>query len=122
MRVVIYGDFPGMNEFIKANRTTHGRWNAGNEMKQRDQNIIALQLPKWRTEKPVWINYTYYCKDRKKDLDNISGYFHKVFQDALVARKVIPNDSWRYIMGFSDTFCLDRRHPRIEVEINESQF
>lgn len=120
MKVTIKGDFPGMNEFIKANRVTRGRWNQGNSMKQKDQNSIAKQLPKWHTDKPVWIFYTYYCPNRKKDLDNISGYFHKVFQDALVQKKVIPNDNWRYIKGFSDTFYIDRENPRIEVEIKEA--
>ena len=108
-----------MNEFIKANRQKRGKWNAGNEMKQHYQRAIAVQLPRWRTTKPVWIVYKYYCPNRKKDLDNISGFFHKVFQDALVERKVIPNDNWTYIKGFSDEFFLDRGNPRIEVEVIE---
>jgi Holliday junction resolvase RusA-like endonuclease len=119
MKVIIHGEFPGMNEFIKANRTMHGKWNAGNSMKQRDQGIIAAQIPKCRFEKPVWITYRYYCPNKKKDLDNISGYFHKVFQDALVARGVIPNDNWKYIKGFQDEFDVDRNNPRIEVEVKE---
>ena len=119
MKCVIYGEFPGMNEFIKANRQKRGKWNAGNEMKQHYQRAIAVQLPRWRTTKPVWIVYRYYCPNRKKDLDNISGFFHKVFQDALVERKVIPNDNWTYIKGFSDEFFLDRGNPRIEVEVIE---
>lgn len=119
MRVIIYGDFPGMNEFIKANRTQHGKWNQGNAMKQRDQGIIMTQLPKRRIKPPVWISYTYYCPNRKKDLDNISGYFHKVFQDALVARGIIPNDNWSCVKGFEDHFFVDRNNPRIEVEVTE---
>lgn len=119
MKMTIYGEFPGMNEFIKANRSQRGRWNAGNDMKQRCQHAIAVQLPRWSTTKPVWIRYVYFCPNRKKDLDNISGFFHKVFQDALVQKKVIPNDNWTYIKGFSDEFFLDREHPRIEVEVIE---
>ena len=120
MKAIISGwDFHGMNEFIDANRRSRGRWNAGNAMKQADQHFIAAQLPRWRTQKPVWIEYRYYCPNRKKDLDNISGYFHKVFQDALVSRKVIPNDNWKYIRGFSDEFYLDRGNPRVEVEVRE---
>lgn len=120
MKCVIYGNFPGMNEFIDANRRGNGRWNAGNAMKQKAQRTIAAQLPRWHTEKPVWIDYTFFCPNKKKDLDNISGFFHKVFQDALVERKVIPNDNWKYIKGFSDVFMVDRENPRIEVVITEA--
>ena len=119
MKCIIYGDFPGMNEFIDANRRGKGRWNAGNEMKQKSQRMIAMQLPRWHAEKPIWIDYTFFCQNRKRDLDNVSGFFHKVFQDALVDRGIIPNDNWKYIKGFSDRFYVDRRYPRVEVDIRE---
>lgn len=120
MKIAINGwNFPGLNEFIDSNRISRGRWNKGNSMKQADQKFIAAQLPRWHTEKPVWISYKYFCPNKKKDLDNISGYFHKVFQDALVQRQIIPNDSWKYIKGFSDEFFLDRSNPRVEVEVKE---
>lgn len=119
MRVVIQGDFPGLNEFIDANRRMNGKWSGGNEMKRRDQNIIAYQLPRWHTSRPVFLEYTFYCKNRKRDKDNISGYFHKVFQDALVQRRVLDGDGWKHIEGFSDRFYVDSKNPRIEVEIKE---
>ena len=117
--VIIRGEFPGLNEFIAANRRRNGNWSGGNTMKQRDQNIIAAQLPKIHTDSPIWIDYRFFCPNRKKDKDNISGYFHKVFQDALVARRVINNDGWKDIEGFSDRFYIDRKDPRVEVEIRE---
>lgn len=119
MKIIINGAFPGLNEFIDANRISRGRWNKGNSMKQRDMKLIASQLPRWHTEKPIRLRYTFYCPNRKKDLDNISGYFHKVFQDALVMKGIIPNDSWKYIKGFSDDFLVDKSLPRIEIEITE---
>ena len=119
MRIVIKGSYPGLNEFIAANRRRSGNWSGGNEMKKRDQNAIALQLPRWHTDKPVYIRYRFYCQNRKKDKDNISGYFHKIFQDALVQRKVIPNDGWNNITGFSDEFYIDSKNPRIEVDLEE---
>ena len=119
MKIVIKGEFPGLNEFIHANRVRRGNWSGGNEMKRRDQNMIAYQLPKWHTDKPVRIEYTFFCPNRKKDKDNISGYFHKIFQDALVQRKVLNGDGWNHITGFSDDFHVDRKNPRIEIEIKE---
>lgn len=122
-KVVVDGEFASLNEFIYANRTGKGRWNKGNYMKQHDQNIISAfliqQLHKVHIDKPVSLHYTYYCKNKKKDKDNISGYFHKVFQDALVHCGIIHNDSWHYIVGFSDEFFVDNKNPRIEVIIQE---
>lgn len=60
-------------------------------------------------------------KDLRTDLDNISGYYHKVFQDALVDQKIIPNDNPSYIVGYKDTFLLDRLRPRTEIVIREGQ-
>ena len=120
MTIVITGwYFRGLNEFIDANRIGKGRWNKGNSMKQKDQHFIEAQLPRWRTEKPVTINYRYFCPNKKRDLDNISGYFHKVFKDAMVCRGMIPNDNWQYITGFSDEFYVDKGNPRVEVEVKE---
>ena len=121
-KVVIPGEFPSLNEFIGENRRRNGSWNGGNAMKQRDQRIletyIRKQIPK-ALRAPCRLRYTYFCKSRKRDLDNISGYFHKVFQDALVSSGRLPDDNWKYIIGFSDDFELDRKDPRIEVLITE---
>lgn len=119
-KVVVNGKFPSLNEFINACRT-HKM--SANNMKHKSQNEIAVylveQLRKVRIDKPVFIKYTYYEKNKKRDLDNISSYFHKVFQDSLVNCKIIHNDSWQYIVGFSDDFAVDNHNPRIEVEIIE---
>lgn len=121
-KIVIDRQFHSLNEFIAANRQRHGNWSGGNMMKQGDQRIVqayirAHELPE--IDLPVVIRYRYYCGNRKRDLDNISGYFHKIFQDALVAEGVLANDTWGYIQGFSDDFELDRERPRIEIEIEE---
>jgi Holliday junction resolvase RusA-like endonuclease len=119
-KVIIEGRFPSMNEFIEANRVHKQK---GNKMKQANQDSIAWQivsqLGKIHINNPVRLHYTFYEPNKKRDLDNISGFFHKVFQDALVNCGVIHNDSWHYIIGFSDEFDVDNRNPRIEVVIQE---
>ena len=119
-KVVIEGRFPSMNEFINANRTHKQK---GNKMKQQSQDDISWQLlqqhRKLRIDKPIKLHYTFYEPNKKRDLDNISGYFHKVFQDALVHCGIIMDDSWHYISGYSDIFLVDNKKPRIEVIIQE---
>ena len=118
-KIVVPGRFASLNDFIDANRRTHGRWNAGNSMKQKDQKIICSCIPKGLRFKRIFIRYTYFEPNTKRDKDNISGYFHKVFQDALVQAGCIPNDGWKVIQGFSDHFDIDTKYPRIEILIEE---
>lgn len=118
--VTILGRFPSLNEYIEANRIHKQK---GNKMKKQSQEEIAVQLMEQlrhlHIDKPVRMEYTYYEKNKKRDLDNISSYFRKVFQDTLVNCKIIHNDSWHYITGFSDDFFVDSKNPRIVIKIIE---
>ena len=115
---MIPGRFPGLNEFIDANRRKRGRYSPGNAMKQRDQHIIRQYLPKVKYKR-VFIEYTFFEPNTRRDKDNISGYFHKVFQDALVQAGCLENDGWKYIKGMADYFEVDKKDPHIEVRIRE---
>jgi Holliday junction resolvase RusA-like endonuclease len=121
IKIIIPGTFATLNEYIDANRTGRGRWNKGNSMKQRDQHVISCYLPRVRLKGPVIIRYTFYERNRRRDLDNVSGYFHKIFQDALVCAGVLPGDGWRYIRGMSDEFEVDSKTPRIEVILDNGE-
>ena len=118
-QIIIPGRFSGLNEFIKANRTQSGRWNAGNAMKHKDQQRICQYLPVVRFKRKIFIEYVFYEPNTKRDKDNISGYFHKIFQDAMVQAGLLENDGWKQIDGWSDYFKIDQRDPRIEVYIEE---
>lgn len=121
VRITIPGRFPGLNEFIDANRRKKGKFNPGNTMKQKDQRTICHYLPEVRFKKKIFIEYNFFEPNSKRDKDNISGYFHKVFQDALVQAGCIPNDGWKEIRGMTDYFEIDKRNPRIEVVIEEDR-
>ncbi len=68
----------------------------------------------------VDIRVKWYCKDRRKDKDNIAAGM-KFILDGLVAAKVIPNDTWEYVKGFSHEFAVDKDDPRIEIEVEEAK-
>ena len=92
-------------------------------MKRKDQSdiewYIRSQLRGIHLKKPVRMEYRWYEPNRKRDLDNVSSYGRKVIQDGLVATRVIQNDSWKQVVGFSDSFFVDKKNPRIEVTIVE---
>ncbi len=120
MRVIIPGKFSSLNQYIEANRERHGI--VANNMKKRDQKKIVEHLPHGvRFKKKVFIEYHFYEPNSRRDKDNISGYFHKIFQDALVQAGILENDGWKNIDGMSDFYHIDQKWPRIEVYIEESR-
>ena len=56
--------------------------------------------------------------NRYKSRDNIAAG-RKFVQDALVRCKVLQNDGWKGIAGFSDDLAVDKARPRVEIEIIE---
>lgn len=120
MKLVIKGRFEGLNEYINAcRRNPH----EGAKMKNRDEQTVLwfakLQLRKIKS--PCRMQYTWYERNRKRDMDNVSSYGRKVIQDALVHGGYLSGDGWNHIIGFSDEFRVDKKEPRIEVEIEEVQ-
>lgn len=121
MRVlVIPGRFESLNEYIAAmNRSRH----AGNAMKRSRTEQVAMlarsQLRGWAPAPPVRLEYLFAEPNRKRDKDNVAAFAHKVVQDGLVEAGVLANDGWEYVAGSSDSYCVDRARPRIEVRIVE---
>jgi len=117
VRFVVPGKLPSMNQFISANRTSV---HVGNNMKQNSEKIIMNYIPKWATfEKKVFITYNFYEPDKRRDHDNIASFFIKVCQDSLVKKGVLHNDGWANMVGFSVQFHIDKKNPRIEIDVDE---
>lgn len=120
MKVTIYGRLPGLNEYIDAERQSKYKAAA---LKAQSMQLVMIyakrDLRKWRAKGPVYMRYTWYEPNRRRDKDNVSGYGRKIIQDALVKGGYLRNDGWNEIAGFSDEFRVDKSRPRIEVEIEE---
>lgn len=119
MKFVIKGTLPGLNEYIGAERSNRY---AASAMKKQVQHTIALvcraQHPKAHFKNPVRMHYTWYEKDLRRDCDNIA-FAKKFIQDAFVKAGILIDDSRRYVKGFTDDFEVDRKNPRVEVEMEE---
>lgn len=120
MKVTIYGRLPGLNEYIDAERQSKYKAAA---LKARTMQLVMIyakrDLRKWRAKGPVYMRYTWYEPNRRRDKDNVSGYGRKVIQDTLVKGGWLRGDGWSHISGYSDDFRVDKSRPRIEVEIEE---
>lgn len=110
--ISIEGKLPGINEYTNECRRSPY---TGSRMKKECEDTciwsIRQQLRKVKTklplEYPVSISYEYHENRIKRDIDNISGFAHKVIQDALVTAGVLKDDSFAYIKGYSDRFYED---------------
>ena len=118
--ITIPGRLTGLNEYIAAERTN--RYKAA-ALKRDSQGYVCVYIRKClrnvHIAKPVKLRYTWHEPNRKRDLDNVASFGHKVIQDALKECRVITDDSPKYVVGFSDEFRVDKNNPRIEVEIEE---
>ncbi len=121
---MIPGKLEGINEYIRACRSNPI---CGARMKKAGEDIclwavvagaknMAAELP---LDRPVLIHYLFIETKFRRDLDNISGFTHKVFQDALTEAGVLKDDNFTYIKGFTDTF-MEGSLPRIEVRLTEA--
>lgn len=117
-RTIIIPDIlPGFNEIIEASRAN--KYVAA-EQKKEYTDLIA-----W-TAKAAGIPYMeridvaihWYEPNRRRDKDNISAGI-KFVLDGLVKAGVIKNDGWKQIGDILHFFDVDRRNPRVEVEITE---
>lgn len=51
-------------------------------------------------------------------MDNIA-FAKKFILDALVKKGVLKDDGWKWVKGFTDEFFVDKKNPRVEVEMEE---
>ncbi len=111
-------ELPDFNKVIKE---TKKHWHNYSELKKEHTEYIAWlakaqKIKRCYKKRPI-IKITYFCKNKLKDPDNISAFSRKVILDGLVMSKVLKDDRWDYVGGFIETFEIDRKNPRIEVEI-----
>ena len=121
-RLSIRGRLPGLNEYTNACRTSP---RAGADMKQQAQELvmwhILSQIRGQRFTKPVFLLFTFYEQDRRRDRDNVSSFARKVIQDALVKCGTLQDDGWDQVTGYLDRFQVDKKNPRIEVQFIEQE-
>ncbi len=115
----IKGTLPNLNDYIDKLNINKFR---GAELKKDSEKYISAFINKYligiKISRPVFIAITWFEPNKLRDKDNIA-FAKKFIFDALVTNKVLSNDGWGHIVGFTDNFSVDRSNPRIEVTIEE---
>lgn len=116
MKLTIKGELTDLNTYINAERSNRFM---GAKIKKQQTEIVYWAIKEQKLKKAqgsVYMTYTWYCKNKKKDKDNIV-FARKFIQDGLMTAGILKNDGWDDIEGFQDVFEIDAANPRIEVEI-----
>jgi len=118
MKFDIEGRLPGLNEMIDAAKQGKGKYQPYSMMKQTYTDMVAwlakkAGLPKYEK---AYLIITWCEPDERRDPDNIMAG-QKFILDGLVQAGVLPNDSQKYVRGIVHRFKVDRKNPRVEVEI-----
>jgi Holliday junction resolvase RusA-like endonuclease len=112
----IPGELPGLNEIIGAAKSHFGAYAT---MKETHTDAVCWMAKRaTKLTRPIEATITWYAKDKQRDPDNVMAGQKFIF-DGLVKAGVIPNDTWRYIKGITHRFEIDRKNPRVEVEVVE---
>lgn len=121
VKLVIPFTLPGLNELIAAERQHRQK---AAKLKREHQRAVELcirsQLRRPLRE-PVTMHYLWVEKDRRRDKSNICAFGRKIIEDAMVNAHVLKNDGWANIDDFTDSFAVDKKRPRIEVTIEETE-
>ena len=129
-RIVVRGYDSGINELLHAqvhryNPRTKKTVVANSEKKKNDKicrlGIMQSGHKNLRIDKPIFVHYHFYCKDKKHDKTNLAYGFCKSFLDALQEMKVIKNDGWNEIYNVDFSFHIDKGNPRVEIELEEME-
>jgi hypothetical protein len=115
MKITLPGEFTSLNDYIDAERSN--KYIAASIKKSETGRVWAecRNLPAVR-EYPVVIRFDWYTQDLKTDADNVD-FAKKFILDGLVKAGVLAGDQRKYVIGTSGLCHLDKKNPRVEIEI-----
>jgi Holliday junction resolvase RusA-like endonuclease len=120
MKITIPGELTDLNQFIdsqRANRYGGATVKKKNTEKCRNAFLLA-KAAGFKVTPPFRLYIVWYCKNGRKDPDNLS-FTKKFVLDGMQAAGIIVNDGFKQVRGFNESFEIDKENPRIEIEVEE---
>lgn len=119
--MIFHTDLVDLNTYINAER--RNRFIGAKIKKTCTENIWMECMSEENSKQepikaPVYIHFRWYTKNLRKDADNIA-FSKKFVLDGLVKAGVLPDDTRRWVNGFSDQFYVDSSDPRLEIDFDE---
>lgn len=120
MKFVIPHQLTTLNEYVDGER--RNRY-IGAKIKKEQTDLCALYARMARNngvevkDYPIHVKFTWYCKDARKDPDNVA-FAKKFIFDGMVKAGMIDNDNWKHTHGgFTDKFVVDKQFQGVVIEI-----
>ncbi len=115
---IIPCELPSLNQIIDESKS---HWTRYHKLKKEYSTLVTI-LAKIRL-RPVHgrvsLSFCWYCRNRRKDPDNISSAGRKIILDGLVSAGILEDDGWKQVSSFTDNFEVDKNSPRVEVTLYE---
>jgi Holliday junction resolvase RusA-like endonuclease len=118
-KLIIPGELTGLNEIIAISKEHWAKYAEEKHSRTEEIAFLAKNQIKGKYQM-VDLVFTWFCKNRKRDKDNIIAG-QKFVIDGLVAAGVIENDGWKQIRNIFHYFEIDNKNPRVEIIIKEAE-
>ena len=122
---MISGRLPGLNEMIAVAKQRYGGKSLGYARMKRAEEVRVAEAIRAAKCTPVqYPVFLYFCwtePNRRRDPDNITAGRKFIF-DALVTCGVLPDDGWKEVRGWQDTWKMEKGgNGKVEVWIDEKK-
>ena len=119
-KLTVPGPFPCLNDVIAAAKGHGGRGYGYSKMKAIWTEKVAWHVKAARIPLlgRVRLTFLWVEKDRRRDPDGVAAAGRKFLLDGFVVAKMLVNDGWKQIAGWTDTFEVGQP-ARVEVTIEE---
>ena len=111
----IPGPLPGMNDFEGNTRWAYRRAKANWDL----IISIAIKQAKLKPMQRVFITLEWREQSKRRDPSNFTGMGKKFIEDALVKCGILPDDGWDEIIGWEDSWAVNKDKPGVWVTLEE---
>ena len=114
MKLIITGELTDLNTYVNKERANRF---AAAAIKQKETNRVYWECKSQKVGKvipPVILDCHWFTKDLRKDADNIA-FGKKFILDGLVLAGILPDDKRDMVMGFTDSFFVDKEKQGAKV-------
>ena len=117
LRLWIPGPLPGLNEVLASAKGYGGRGFGYAKLKRQWTQTIALHVlaAGIKHVDRAHFEFRWVERDRSRNCDNVAAAKKFIF-DSLVLAKVLDNDGWKQVAGWTDSFEVGAK-PGVEVTI-----
>ena|SRR5699024_10789118 len=116
MKLVIKGEYPTLNEIIKASKSHYMAY--ANQKKDFTDLTMIYTKNKPKIEGLNDYTFVWYRKTKRADPDNVSVGQKYIF-DGLIKGGRLENDGWKQVNSITHKFKVDKKKPRVEIYISE---